>query len=174
MNRQLTDFERQVIILFKKENLTWGLKKCHQILPNFFEGITENQFYAVCSLLKTIGSPEAKKRKVGTGLSKKIDSPLKQEIKRLAVTPENSPTHRRNSSQREIAKELNISQSFVCRQLQRCNLKCYRRVRCNKLTAIHREGRMLIERFEQTDEWKQIWFSDEASFNLSPPLNSQK
>ena len=23
----------------------------------------------------------------------------------------------------------------------------------------------LIERFEQTDEWKQIWFSDEASLN---------
>ena len=31
----------------------------------------------------------------------------------------------------------------------------------------------LIERFEQTDELKQIWFSDEASFYLSPPLNSQ-
>jgi predicted transcriptional regulator len=178
MNRQLTDFEREVIILFKKANPTWGLKKCHQILPQFFNGITENQFYAVCSRLKRVGSPEAKKRKVGTGSSKKIDSPLKMEIKRLALTPENSPIHRRHSSQREIAKELNISQSSVSRQLRLSNLKCYRRVRCNKLTAIHREGRMLkasalIERFEQNDEWQQIWFSDEASFNLSPPLNSQ-
>ena len=100
MNRQLTDFERQVIILFKKENPIWGLKKCHQILPHFFEGITENQFYVVCSRLKTMGSPEAKKRKVGTGSSKKFDSPLKQELKSLAVTPENSPNHRRHSSQR--------------------------------------------------------------------------
>ena len=35
--KQLSDFERQVIILFKSENPTWGLTKCLVVLPNFFQ-----------------------------------------------------------------------------------------------------------------------------------------
>ena len=35
--KQLSDFERQVIILYKSENPTWGLTKCLALLPNFFQ-----------------------------------------------------------------------------------------------------------------------------------------
>ena len=35
--KQLSDFERQVIILFKIENPTWGLTQCLVMLSNFFQ-----------------------------------------------------------------------------------------------------------------------------------------
>ena len=35
--KQLLDFERQVIVLFKSENPTRGLTKCLAVLPNFFQ-----------------------------------------------------------------------------------------------------------------------------------------
>ena len=35
--KQLSDFEWQMIILFKSENPTWGMIKCVVVLPNFFQ-----------------------------------------------------------------------------------------------------------------------------------------
>ena len=33
---QLSDFQREVIVLIKKEHATWGLRKCREVLPVFF------------------------------------------------------------------------------------------------------------------------------------------
>ena len=35
--KQLSDFEWQMIILFKSENPTWEMIKCVVVLPNFFQ-----------------------------------------------------------------------------------------------------------------------------------------
>ena len=35
--KQLSDFEKQVIVLFKSENPAWELTKCLAVLPNFFQ-----------------------------------------------------------------------------------------------------------------------------------------
>ena len=49
---QVTDSQREVIVLFKTENPTWGLSKCKEILPEFFSNISQNQFSYVVSKLK--------------------------------------------------------------------------------------------------------------------------
>ena len=56
--KQISEFQRQVIILFKTENMTWGLTKCLAVLPNFFSTITKHQFDSVVATLKRKG-PEA-------------------------------------------------------------------------------------------------------------------
>lgn len=61
--------------------------------------------------------------------------------------------------------------------LNKSDLKCYRKVKCQILTPALKESRLLkanalLERFENED-WKSVWFSDEASFSLTPQLNRQ-
>ena len=177
---QLSDFQRHVIVLFKTENPTWGPVKCRQILPNFFRNITERQFYAVTSKLQQDGEEAASTRKSGTGRTRKINSPTRRLVVDMAVTPPGSPTseRKRHLSQREISKELQISLGSVNKVLKDSNLKCYRRIKTNCLTQAHREAReekcqALRERFQQNNGWKNLWFSDEATFGLHSPLNSQ-
>lgn len=177
---QLSDFQRHVIVLFKTENPTWGPVKCRQILPNFFRNITERQFYAVTSRLQQDGEEAASTRKSGTGRTTKINSPTRRLVVDMAVTPPGSPTseRKRHLSQREISKELQISLGSVNKVLKDSNLKCYRRIKTNCLTQAHREAReekcqALRERFQQNNGWKNLWFSDEATFGLHSPLNSQ-
>lgn len=173
---QLTDLQRQVIVIFKTEHPTWGLGRCAEVLPKFFYEITRNQFSLVASRLKNDGE-EAKTRKYGSGTTTKYDSPVKQSVQSLALTPEGSPT-RGHYSQRQIAAELNISKGTVFNILKESGLKCYRRIKCHGLTELHKQQRevkamAMIDRFERDEKWKNIWFSDEASFMLRAPINRQ-
>ena len=85
--KQLSDFERQVIILFKSENPTWGLTKCLAVLPNFFSTITRNQFNNVVATLKREGPATASPGKKRTGLKKRISNEARATVKDLAVLP---------------------------------------------------------------------------------------
>ena len=171
---QLTDFQRKVIVLFKEENPTWGLTKCSEVLPNFFSKISKRQMDRVVSNLKRHGSPVAASRMMGSGRRRSIDSPTKEAIVNLALTPPDRT--RRHLSQREIASELNISKGTVFQVLNESSLQCYKRVQCQGLSEANRIARkqksmLLINRFE--DQWRGVWFSDEASFSLHPSLNKQ-
>ena len=171
----LTDFQRQVIVLFKEEQPTWGHTRCAEILPNFFGEISKTQMDRVYRTMKQKSSAEAIHRQPGTGKTSNVaTTPVKERIVTLAVTPPDKS--RRHSSQRQIASELGVSKGTVFSVLQQSQLKCFRRVQCHKLTTTHREARIdkasaLLHRF--SDSWKNIWFSDEASFSVSPPLNRQ-
>lgn len=171
----LTDFQRRVIVLFKEEQPNWGLTKCAEILPNFFSEISKHQMDRVYRAMRNNGSEEAIYRKTGSGKTSNVaTTPVKQRIVTLAVTPPDKS--RRHSSQREIASELGVSKGTVFNVLQQSQLKCFRRVQCHKLTPFHCEARVqkalaLIDRF--SNSWKDIWFSDEACFSISPPLNRQ-
>ena len=162
---QLTDLQRQVIVIFKSEHPTWGLGRCAEVLPNFFSEISRNQFSLVASRLRDDGEEEAIVRRRSSGTSRKFDTPLKQSVQRLAITPEGSPT-RGHHSQRQIAAQLNISKGSVFNILKDSGLKCYRRIKCHGLTDHHKEQReakamAMIDRFEEGDGWKNVWFSDE-------------
>ena len=94
----------------------------------------------------------------------------------MAVTPEGSP-EKGHLSQRSISRELGVSKGTVWNVLKKSDLKCYRKVKCQILTPALKESRQLkanalFERF-QNEEWKSVWFSDEASFSLKPQLNRQ-
>ena len=174
---QLTDLQRKVIVIFKSEHPTWGLGRCAEVLPNFFSEITRNQFSLVASRMKDDGEEEAMVRKRGSGTSRKFDSPVKQSVQRLALTPESSPT-RGHHSQRQIAAQLNISKGTVFNILKESSLKCYRRIKCHGLTDRHKQQReikamAMVNRFEEDEKWKNIWFSDESSFMLRAPINRQ-
>ena len=71
---QLSNFQREVIVLFREEHPTWGLQKCRKILSEFFGAITTDQFRGVAAAFKQGGSPVAKVRKHGSGTSCKHDS----------------------------------------------------------------------------------------------------
>ena len=172
---QLTDFQRQVIVLFKSEHPTWGLGKCSEILPNFFGAITKNQFTLVVKRIKE--QDDAAHCKQGTGTATKFDGNARAAVLDLAVTPAGSP-ERGHCSQRMISRELNMSLGTVNDILKKSALKCYRRIKCNKLTDAHKEKRLqksiaMIDKFNPGDLWKTVWFFDEASFMLNAPLNSQ-
>ena len=66
---QLSNFQREVIVLFREEHPTWGLQKCRKILPEFVGAITTDQFRGVAAAFKQGGSPVAKVRKHGSGTS---------------------------------------------------------------------------------------------------------
>ena len=65
--KKLSDFKRQVIILFKRENPTWGLTKCQAVLSNFFSTIKRNQFNNVVATLKREGPQTDSTRKKRNG-----------------------------------------------------------------------------------------------------------
>lgn len=171
---QLTDFQRKVIVLFKEEHTTWGLSKCAEVLPNFFSKISKRQMDRVVAYLKREGSPVAGSRKEGSGRRRSLESPTREAVVTLAVTPPDKG--RRHLSQRQIASELAISKGAVFNILKESSLKCYKRVKCQSLSEAHKESRkqksqLLINRFQ--NHWQDVWFSDEATFMLQPPLNKQ-
>ena len=181
---QLSDFHHEVIVLFKKEHATWSLRKCREVLPVFFGEITTDQYKGLAAALKSGKSPAAKKRKHGAGTSCTHNTPTKRAVlERFCIepfwTPTNRPDHRKqHSSQRQICKELGVSKGFVYRTIKKSDLKCYRRVKFNVLTEAHQQARkikcnVMLPRFEAQQQWKQMWFSDEASFSVSAPLNRQ-
>ena len=132
---QLNDFQREVIVLIKKEHATWGLRKCRKVLPVFFGKVTTDQYRGVAAALKSGGSPAAKERKHGTSTSCTHNSPTKRAVLNRVVTP---PDHRRRHLiQRQIYKELGVSKGFVYRTIKKLYLKCYRRVKRNVLTEAH-------------------------------------
>ena len=71
---QVTDFQHEVIVLFKTENPKWGLSKCKEILPEFFGNISQNQFPYVVSKLKNENVDSARKRKHGSGSTRKFST----------------------------------------------------------------------------------------------------
>ena len=136
MASHLTDFERQVIVLLKSENPSWGYTKCAGILPNFFASISVQQFDRVVRRLKNDGIDDARKRKRGSGTSTVVTEEMRQSVLQLAVTPENSPS-KGHLSQRRISQELHISKGTVFNVLKESSLKCYRKVQCQQLTENH-------------------------------------
>lgn len=116
--KQLSDFQRQVIILFKSENPTWGLTKCQAVLPNFFSTITKHQFDKVVATLKREGPEAAATRQKGTGPKKQISDEVRATVKDLAVS-----TERCHFSQREIARHFNISKTSVFQIVKESEMK---------------------------------------------------
>ena len=70
--KQLSDFQRQVIILFKSENPTRELAKCLAALLNFFSTITRHQFNNVVATLEREGPEAAGTRQKRTDPHKRI------------------------------------------------------------------------------------------------------
>ena len=92
---QLSDFQREVIVLFKKEHqrgVYVNVEKFYLFL--FFCEITTDQYRGVSAALKSGGSPAAK-RKHGTGTSCTHNTPTKRAVLDRVVTP---PDHRRRHS----------------------------------------------------------------------------
>ena len=99
---------------------------------------------------------------------------LHQLVLNLAVSPPDKS--RGHFSQMQIASQLQISKGTVTTIIKNSGLKCYHRIQCHKLTDRHRNARVenfkaFIKRFVDNDEWKNIWFSEEAFFSLHVPLN---
>ena len=97
-------------------------------------------------------------------------------VENLIMCQESQPgTHR---SEREIAREINVSQSTVHRIVHHeLNLKCLKKKRAqeltesNKLTRLIR-ARQLLRDYSQS-KVHFIWFTDEKLFTVTAPKNAQ-
>ena len=60
-------------------------------------------------------------------------------------------------------------------EIKASSLKCYRKTRCQALTLGHKKAKVqnLNDSFWTDNSWKNIWFSDKASFHLQALLSTQ-
>ena len=173
---QLTDLQRYFICTVRQENekKNWGFRRFCKEFPTFMADITEKKFDKVVANFNQQG---IMKRAKGSGRP-----PLSEEVRKAVVVGLQSPPGRRglHKSQRQVARDLGIAQSSVCKVAKK-TLKCFRRVRVHILTDTHRQRRQVLAealyaRFHlgrARRSWKNVWFSDEASISLMQPVNTQ-
>ena len=186
MPGQLTEQQRFFITAVKRDHPTWGFGKMKEMFPIFFEenNVTQKKVSGLLAGMKVAedqGMPQqAHKRKEGTGKTKPVSSAKRQQV--LALMVSDKATGRRHMSQRQAAIAAGISKSTVGFLVKQSGLKCFRKVRGQVLTPVHRESRKakceaFLDRFGETagphSPWRRLWFSDEARFHLRPPVNSQ-
>ena len=121
----------------KKDHPTWG-DKITEFLVSSLRGVMNNQFDHPFAIKKNERTPVGKKRKEGVG-RKGLRSGKYRRIVKISQT--DKVAGRAHLSQREIAQELNVSQSLVNKILKR-NLKCFRRVKAQVLTDAHKKRRL--------------------------------
>ena len=127
--------------------------------------------------MKSHGLPVAKRRKRCSGSKIRVSATtVKQLVLNLAVSPLDKS--RGHFSQSQFASQLQISKGTVTTIITNTGLKCYRWIQCHKLTKRHRnaqdeKAKAFIDHFVDNDEWKNIWFSNEACFRLHFHMNRQ-
>jgi len=167
---QITNEQRMFICTIKKEKCKedWGYFTFLKQFPKFMNNITKRQFDRV---IKNMNLNKVDHRPIGSGRPSVHNSFQELIVDRLIENP----------SQKTIAKEFGLSQSTISRIAKKKKLKCFKRVRVQFLSEIHRRRRILLSqklfnRFQLNDingSWKNIWFSDECSVSLHQPFVAQ-
>ena len=118
------------------------------------------------------------KRQKGSGRQVTATTQENQEaVEELICSQEEQPgTH---LSPRNIAQELNVSHSSVCRMVKRKGIKQFKRIKTPQMNEGTRTRRVeratgLLEKFEKNPRIiERAVFQDESDFPLEIPLNSQ-
>ena len=128
-------------------------------------------------LIKKIDTTGTTKRRVGSGRKRTVRTVENiNNVEGLVLSQDDKPqTHR---TQRQIARELSISQSSVnCIVKRDLRLKCLKKSRAQELTESNMQARLdrsrLLLRRYPAGMVNFIWFTDEKIFTVAAPSNNQ-
>jgi transposase len=128
-------------------------------------------------LLRKVDETGSVKRRAGSGRPRDVRTDkIIADVEQLVLSQEDHPqTHR---TQREISRDLNISQSSVRDIIKKdLKLKCFKKRRATELTEENKaarlqRSRLLLKRYP-AHMVNFIWFTDEKLFNVATPRNNQ-
>ena len=133
---------------------------------------------SVNRVIKKIDTDGTTERKRGSGRPKSARNRQNiQRVSKLICSQDDNPHS--HKSPREIEKETGISRSTVRRIVkQDLQLKTYKRIAGQMFNENCKVKRLqcsqqLLERFPNERSVRSIWFTDEKSFTIATPVNSQ-
>jgi transposase len=131
----------------------------------------------VADLIAKIKKTGSSARKPGSGRPFSSVTPTNTETvaDEIQSQEDNPGSHK---SQRQIAKQLNVSRRSVSRMVKNLGLKAFKRIRVSRRTANVREKRktrcqQLLARFSSEARMKKIIFTDEKDFTFEVARNRQ-
>lgn len=162
----------KIVIKFLRETKGYGAKRLMSEFPT-----KSWKLSGLKKLIKKIDETGSIERRHGAGRPRtaRCDDNIEQ-VEQLALSQENKPgTH---LTQREIARELNISRSTVNRIVKRdLRLKCFKKHRATELTEANKAARWIragqLLRQYPASMVNFIVFTDEKLFTVARPTNSQ-
>lgn len=164
--------EDKHVITFLRKNKHYGAKRFLTEFPD--KGWTRG---GLNDLLSKIDKTGSFRRQPGSGrprTARLIDNI--ERVDSLVLSQEDMPqTHR---TQRQIAREIGISQSSVRRIVKNdLHLQCFKKRRAQELTEANKEARFQrsrqLLRNYPASLVNFIWFTDEKLFTVAAPSNSQ-
>lgn len=165
--------EDRILIKHLRIEKQWGARKMANEFPNKAWSIA-----SVSRVINKIDNDESTERKPGSGRPKSVRT--QQNIVRVSelICSQDDDPHS-HKSPREIERETGIPRSSVRRIVkQDLQLKTYKRVigqKLNENVKLKRlqRSRELLERFPNERSVRSIWFTDEKTFTVATPVNSQ-
>jgi len=151
----------------------WGAKRMITEFPN--KKWSKASLNRLCKKIDTDGAIE---RKPGSGRPRSVRTVRNiRRVGELICSQDDDPYG--HKSPREIERETGISRRTVQRIVKEdLQLKPYKRVTgqvLNENCKLKRQQRcqQLLDRFQNERSVRSIWFTDEKTFTLATPLNSQ-
>ena len=165
--------EDRILIKHLRIEKEWDARRMTNEFPNKVWSIA-----SVSRVVNKIDNAGTTERKLGSGRPK--SARIQQKIEQLSgliCNQDDDPYS--HKSPREIERETGIPRSSVRRIIkQDLQLKTYKRVigqKLNESVKLKRlqRSRQLLERFPNERSVRSIWFTDEKTFTVATPVNSQ-
>lgn len=164
--------EDKVVIKFLRQNKQYGAKKFLKEFPQ-----KPWSLGGLNKLIKKIDTTGTADRRSGSGRKRTIRTVDKiDDVEDLILSQDDKPqTHR---TQRQISRELNISQTSVNRIVKLdLHLECLKKRKAQELTEANMQARLqrsrLLLRRYPASMVNFIWFTDEKIFTVATPSNPQ-
>jgi hypothetical protein len=168
----LTNNDRCLIYNLRVEK-QWGSKRIMKMFPN--KSWSKS---SIDRLIRKIDIDDNTGRRAGGGRKKSVRTAENIALVGDLICSQESKPHS-HKSPREIERETGISRSSVRRIVKKdLNLKTYKRVIGQNLNDNCRVKRVercqqLLQRFPNERSVRRIWFTDEKTFTVATPVNSQ-
>jgi transposase len=151
----------------------WGARRMITEFPNKRWSLA-----SVSRIISRIDAGITTQRKAGSGRPRTVRTQQNIENVLELISSQDGHPHS-HKSPREIEREIGVSRSSVRRIVKLdLKLKTYKRVVAQKLNENCRMKRVdrcrqLLERFPNDRSVRSVWFTDEKSFTVATPVNSQ-
>lgn len=165
--------EDRILIKNLRIEKQWGARRMMTEFPN--KAWSKASLNRLCKMIDTNGTIT---RKPGSGRPRSVRTSRNiQRVNELICSQEDKPYS--HKSPREIERETGISRRSVQRIVKTdLQLRTYKRTIGQVLNANcklkrHNRSQQLLDRFPNERSVRSIWFTDEKTFTLATPVNSQ-
>ena len=156
-----------------REEKQWGAKRLMKEFPSKRWSLS-----SITRLLKKIDNDGTTQRKPGSGRPRSVRTTANIELVHEMICSQDDKPHT-HKSPREIERETGLSRTSVQRIVKNdLGLKTFKRVVAQKLNNDCKVKRLrrcrdLLVRFPNDRSVRSVWFTDEKTFTVSNPVNSQ-